>query len=219
MAFAVVFDLDGTLVTFHFDVQGTRKAILADLAARGVDTAGLGLTTTTQQILDTAKERMKQAGPGAFGDFHDRVFSILDSFELASVPSIEVLEGVEEVLRALQSRKVRLAVLTNSGRTAATQILAKAGLSGYFEFVLTRNDTEAMKPSPEGLTQAAATLALPPGSVYYVGDSPYDVMAAKKAGVRIVSVATGSYSMERLRSEGPDFAIPSLGGLAAVLGV
>jgi len=112
-----------------------------------------------------------------------------------------------------------LAILTNSGRKAASESIRKAGLDGFFEFVLTRDDTVTMKPSPEGLVQASTILEVPVDSVYYVGDSPYDIIAARGAGARIVSVATGSYSMERLRAEGADQVIPSLSELPRVLGV
>ena len=86
-------------------------------------------------------------------------------------------------------------------------------------FTLTREDTRAMKPSPEGLIEAVSIVSLPPEDVYYVGDSPLDVVAAKAAGVKMVSVTTGNYSAERLRSEGADYVIASLSQLVPVLGV
>ena len=125
---------------------------------------------------------------------------------------------MREALVGLKDGGVRLAVLTNSGRKAATRSLTVAGLLGFFEFVLTRNDTETMKPRPEGLLQAVSMLSLPKQDVYYVGDTPYDVMAAKAAGVKSVSVATGSYNTERLASEGADFVISSISELGGVLG-
>ncbi len=216
MAVAAVFDIDGTLVTFKFDAQGTRRALLAELAARGVDTSGLDVTSTTQMILDAAKTRMASRD-GGYEDYRRRAFDILDSFELKDISSTKPLPGMREALVSLKERGVRLAVLTNSGRKAATVSLTVAGLLDFFEFILTRNDTEKMKPSPEGLLQAVALLSLPKGDVYYVGDTPYDVMAAKGAGVKIVSVATGNYTKERLTAEGADFVISSVADLGGVL--
>lgn len=217
MAVAAIFDIDGTLVSFKFDAQGTRKALLAELASRGVDTRGLDLTSTTQKILDTAQERMNASG--GYADFKSRAFDILDAFELKDISSTKPFPGMREALVDLRERGVRLAVLTNSGRKAATRSLTVAGLLGFFEFVLTRNDTETMKPRPEGLLQAVSKLGIPKEAVYYVGDTPYDVMAAKGAGVRIVSVATGNYTSERLAAEGADFVIASVSELGGVLGV
>jgi len=215
---AAIFDIDGTLVTFKFDDKGVRTALIVELKARGVDSSGLDLSTPTQTILDAAKARMAPGG-GGFHDYRRRAFEILDGFELREIASTKPFPGIREVLVALKSRGVRLAVLTNSGHKAATRSLTIAGLLGLFEFVLTRNDTETMKPRPEGLIQAVSMLSLPKDAVYYIGDTPYDVMAAKGAGVKSVSVATGSYARDQLAAEGPNFVISSISELGSVLGI
>ena len=218
MVVAAIFDIDGTLVSFKFDAEGVRTALIGELRARGVDTTGLSLSNPTQTILDTAKARMAPEG-GGYADYRRKVFDILDNFELRDVASTKPFPGIREVLVGLKAKGVRLAVLTNSGRKAATRSLTIAGLLGIFEFVLTRNDTETMKPRPEGLLRAISMLSLPKDDVYYVGDTPYDVMAAKGAGVKSVSVATGSYLPDRLSAEGPDFVISSISELSSVLGI
>ena len=219
MPVGAIFDLDGTLVTFRFDVQGTRKALLGELTARGFETAGLGLATPTQQIIDAARSQAVTGKPEAFEEFRVRVYAILDGFELESVASVNVFPGTRESLDFLKARGVRLAVLTNSGRKAAVETLERAGLLDCFEFVLTRDDTETMKPRPEGLLKATTMLGLPADSVYYVGDSPYDIAAAKGAGIKVVSVATGNYSVEHLREEGADHVISSITELHHVFGL
>ena len=219
MVAAVILDLDGTLVTFTFDVRGTRQIIIAELKGRGFDTTGLDQTTPTQRILDAAKSQVPPRTGSEYAAFKASVFATLDRFELQGAESTSPLQGALDAVRYLKSKGVRLAILTNSGRKAASESIRKAGLDGFFEFVLTRDDTVTMKPSPEGLVQASTILEVPVDSVYYVGDSPYDIIAARGAGARIVSVATGSYSMERLRAEGADQVIPSLSELPRVLGV
>jgi pyrophosphatase PpaX len=219
MAVAAIFDIDGTLVTFRFDVQGTRRALIDELSTRGFDTGGLGLTTPTQEILDAARVQASKSGALNFEELRSEVFSMLDDFELKSVTSAEVFPGTKGALDHLKSRGVRLAVLTNSGKKAATEALRRGGLLDSFEFILTRDDTEAMKPRPEGLAKAVALLGLPIDNVYYVGDSPYDIAAAKLAGLKVVSVATGNYSLERLRTEGADYVISSISELRGIFGV
>ena len=219
MVAAVILDLDGTLVTFTFDVRGTREIIIAEIKGRGFDTTGLDQTTPTQRILDTAKGQVPPRMEPEYAEFKKSVYSILDKFELVGAQSTSPLPGAVDAVRNLKSKGIRMAILTNSGRKAASESLRKAGLEGFFEFVLTRDDTETMKPRPEGLVRASSILAVPADSVYYVGDSPYDIIAAKQAGVRVVSVATGNYSMERLRADGADYVIPTLSDLPRVLGV
>jgi HAD superfamily hydrolase (TIGR01549 family) len=217
---AAIFDIDGTLVTFRFDVQGTRRALIGELAARGFDTSGLGLTTPTQQILDSASSQISSGKVAAdFPQLRRVVYSILDEFEWESVASTSVFPGTRKVLEYLRSKKVRLAVLTNSGRKAASEALRRANLADCFEFVLTRDDTETMKPRPEGMAKAISMLGLSSDAVYYVGDSTYDIKAAKLAGLKVVSVATGNYPAERLRDEGADYVISSVSELPRLLGV
>lgn len=218
MVVAAIFDIDGTLVTFKFDTQGTRKLILAELRARGVDTTGLDLSTPTQSILDAAKARMQTDGTVGYESFLRKAFSILDTFELEGVASTVAFPGTRETLQKLKSMGVRLGVLTNSGRLAASEALSRSHLLDCFEFVLTRDDTEAMKPRPDGLLEAVEMLSLPKASVFYVGDTPLDIVAARRAGIRIVSVTTGNYSADRLRDEGADFVIASISELVGVLG-
>jgi len=216
MEVASIFDIDGTLVTTNFDAQATRRALLAELSSRGADITGLGMGTPTQGILDAARARM---GMEDYEDYRKKVFSILDGFELEGMAGSTPFPGAHDVLVELKAAGVRLGVVTNSGRRSAREALGRSGLTGIFEFTLTREDTRAMKPSPEGLIEAVSIVSLTPEDVYYVGDSPLDVVAAKAAGVKMVSVTTGNYSAERLRSEGADYVIASLSQLVPVLGV
>jgi len=218
MATAAIFDIDGTLVSFKFDAQGVRRALIEELNGRRVDTSGLDPSIPTQSILDAARKRMA-VGDGGYEDYRRTAFDILDTFELKDIASTKPLPGIREALAGLKAEGVRLGVLTNSGRKAATRSLTVAQLSSFFEFVLTRDDTETMKPRPEGLLKAVAMLSLPKEEVYYVGDTPYDVMAAKGAGVRSVSVATGNYTLDRLAAARPDFVIASVSELGQVLGI
>lgn len=218
MAVAAIFDIDGTLVALRFDVKGTRKALIEELARYGYSTSGLDLATPTQKILDAAKAQTLPEDDARYEKLRESVFAILDKFEMESVLSTSPFPGTRETLDHLKSRGIRIAVLTNSGKKAALGALRIAGLLDCFEFVLTRDDTVLMKPRPEGLIMAVSRMGVPKESVYYVGDSPFDIDAARDAGIRMVSVATGNYSVEMLKSEGADFAISSITELRRLLG-
>jgi HAD superfamily hydrolase (TIGR01549 family) len=215
---AIVFDVDGTLVTFKFDVVGTRKALFAEMQSSGFAVDGLSLTSPTQDVLDELKQQCEAgAGHVGFAEMRKKMFSLLDSFEAESSRLSEPFEEAIPALRALQP-SARLAVLTNSGRKAASEVLSKSGMVPFFEFVLTRDDVDEMKPSPKGLQTALSRLSMPADHVFYVGDSLYDVRAAKGAGVQMVSVSTGNYTADRLRAEGADYVVGSVSELPALLG-
>ena len=217
---AAVFDIDGTLVTFKFDVRGTRAAIIEELTKRGFDTAGIDMTTTTQEMIDLARMQVESGKVRAeFDEVRARLYSILDTSEMESSHSTSVFPGTRETLDYLRSRSVRLGVLTNSGRKAAAEILRSAGLQDCFEFVLCREDVAMMKPRPDGLVRAISMLGMPRDQIFYVGDSRYDIIAAKQAGLRVVAVPTGNCNEARLREEGADYVISSISELPGLLGV
>ena len=218
MSLGVLFDIDGTLVSFEFDVQGSRLALFAELTKLGFDTGGLSPTSPTQHVIDYAQGQISAGAVNAsFGAVRKRLFAILDEFELRSSPKVTVLPGVYDALESLRRKHVKLAVLTNSGRRAAADVLRRGSLLGYFDFVLTRDDVDSMKPSPSGVKKALSTFALRKEQVFYVGDSVFDIMAAKAAGLEVISVATGHYTVERLKGEGADVVISSLKELEAAL--
>lgn len=217
---AAVFDLDGTLVTFNFDVKGTRVAIIEELSRRGFDTTGLNLTTPTQTMVDAAKTQVESGMVRAdFGEVRSKLYAILDASEMESSRTTAVFPRTRETLDYLNSKSVRLGVLTNSGRRAAAEILDRAGLNGCFEFVLCREDVATMKPRPDGLVSAIAMLGMAREQIFYIGDSRFDIIAAKQAGVKVVAVSTGNYTEARLKEEGADYVIPSISELPGLLGV
>jgi phosphoglycolate phosphatase len=60
---------------------------------------------------------------------------------------------------------------------------------------------------------------MPKDRIFYVGDSRYDIIAAKQAGLRVVAVPTGNSDEARLREEGADYVISSISELPGLLGV
>src|SRR5713226_6507848 len=98
---AVIFDVDGTLVTFTFDIAGTRRALIGELISRGYSTSDLTTTTLTQVILDSAKEQIESGRvKDDYQALRSRVFSMLDRFELDSAEAkpihgtLNTLEGL-----------------------------------------------------------------------------------------------------------------------------
>ena len=212
---AVLFDVDGTLVTFKFDAMGARAALIREVADAGFDPTGMDTSMPTTRILDAASAL---AGP-RFGELRARLYEVLDRFEEESSRDAVVLEGVRETLDLLKARSVRLGVYTNSGRKAAFAVLERGSLLPYFELVQTREDVEVMKPHPSGILRALARFSLPREDLCYVGDAPLDIAAARAAGVKVVSVATGVHTPDRLREEGAETVIMSLAGLPSALGL
>ena len=216
---AAIFDLDGTLITFNFNARGTKRALLEEFRELKIDTEGLDETSPTQKILDTAKERTARVSGHDYRVVRRRLFDVIDRFEVETIRATSMFPGTRGTLRLLKSEGVVLGLLTNSGRLATDYILKKQKIADMFSLILTRDDVESMKPSPQGLLMAIGMLPRSVRDVYYVGDSPYDIAAAKQAGVRVISVPTGNYTEQVLREEGADYVVRSIELVPKVLGI
>ncbi len=204
-------------MSFEFDVVGTRRAIYTELRRSGYEARGLDDRTPTQSILDKVREQAETGkGKVGYAFVRSRIYSLLDRFEQASAEGAIALPGVREALAELK-RSSLLGVVTNSGRRAAVSVLQRNGLLDFFDLLLTRDEVSAMKPRPDGILQAIAVLGISKKDSLYVGDSIYDVMAARGAGVLVASVSSGNYDQTRLSDERPDYLMGSLTDLVGIL--
>jgi len=216
----IIFDLDGTLISLHVDGGAFRKEITGELARAGFRMDLIGATSKgvyVQDILDRARSQVEDGLVKAdFALVRSRTFRALDALEVEWIRHSRLLPGAEAILSRLSAEgkvPITLALLTNSGRAATEYALEGLGLGRYFPNSFTRDDLPAMKPRPEGITTALKVLALDRSEVLYVGDSPTDIVASKRAGIRIASVATERYDLQTLAELNPDYTLGALSDL------
>jgi len=211
----LIFDVDGTLVSLKVDVEKLRSTTARELVKAGFDLSSMDVTSLhTQEVIDRARRLVESGSVKVhFESFRVALFAALDEVEMDWNSRAEPIQGTGEVLDRLRSANVKLATLTNSGRSPSEWLLRRHDLLRRFDFTLTRDEVSALKPSPDGLLEAVGMMGLPKNEVVYVGDSIIDVKAAKGAGVRVASVTTGRYTHERLLTEGSDYILSSLSGL------
>jgi len=95
------------------------------------------------------------------------------------------------VLEQLRGEGRRLGVVTAKRKPTVVRVFAGAGIGKFFEVVVGSDDTERHKPHPEPVLKALELLGAEPHEAAYVGDSPFDVAAARGAGVFAVAVTWG----------------------------
>jgi phosphoglycolate phosphatase-like HAD superfamily hydrolase len=132
---------------------------------------------------------------------------------VAESPGYRVMPGVEELLDRLIDAGTLLGLVTGNIEAAAHIKLARASLNRFFSFGGYGSDSADRTEVTEaalgrGSLVSGGTLA--DGACIAVGDTPRDVVAGHGAGIRVVGVATGSYSVEELRESGADFALESV---------
>jgi len=116
---------------------------------------------------------------------------------------VRAFPGVPEVLDALASRGVRMAVVTSKLESSARRSLEFLGLVRYFEAVVGLESTVRHKPDPEPVRHALARLDAVADAAAFVGDSPHDVVAGNAAGVATVAALWGPFTRDELAPAHP----------------
>ncbi len=132
---------------------------------------------------------------------------------VAASSGYRTMPGVEELLDQLIDEGMLLGLVTGNIEAAAHVKLSRAGLNRFFSFGGYGSDsadrTEVTKAAlKRGELVSGGTLD--DGSSIAVGDTPRDVKAGHGAGIKVVGVATGSYSVDQLRDAGADWALLSV---------
>lgn len=201
----ILFDLDGTLVDSldltvqcftaacrqHLETVPTREWI--------VGTIGRPLREVLAEVAPEQADALLEAYTAYHLAHHDR---LLRPYPAAIAAT-----------RALHARGLPLGVVTSKRRAAALRALDAYDLTPLFSALVTLEDTGRHKPAPDPLLEGAARLGLAPSEVVYVGDSVYDVLAARAAGMRAAAALWGAGAEAELRALGPDVALREPGEL------
>ena len=212
---AVLFDVDGTLIS-----SGGASHIAWDRAFRELYGVPAAIDEYTNPGM-TDPEVGRLAFVGALGREPDRgelakamerrLHHLTDA--VAESDGYRVMDGVEELLERLVDQGLLLGLATGNVEAAAHIKLGRAELNRFFTFGGYGSDsTDRTELTKKAVERGAMVLGgkLEPSECFSVGDTPLDVKAGHGAGIRVVGVASGSFSVEQLREAGADWAIPSL---------
>jgi phosphoglycolate phosphatase len=206
----ILFDLDGTLID-HFSAihrchayamrqLGLREPTLAEV--RGAVGGGL------------EEAIAKLAGP-------DRVAALLPHFkshwDATNLDDVELLPGALDLLQKLTSRGAQCAAFTNKRGPAAREVCDHLGLTPLLAGVFGAGDTPWLKPEPAFTDHVLAKLGAAAPSTCLVGDSPFDLAAAKNRDIEFFGVTTGTHTAGELRAAGAMRIFASLPELAPQL--
>jgi pyrophosphatase PpaX len=190
-----IFDLDGTIIdTLPIVIEAFRTAInqFADrsfteeeiISLFGPDEAG---------VIQRAIPEHWEEGLAVYLNEYEMLFA---------QRNIGAFPGIEESLQLLRSRGIRLAVVTGKGAYSTAFSLKNALLYDYFELVQTGSPEGPVKPKL--IQEVLAHWALPPSSVFYLGDSPSDIQDARMTGVLPLGAAWADpLNNDKLKAENP----------------
>jgi len=120
---------------------------------------------------------------------------------LAQLDSVSPLPGARELLAALSAHGVAWAIATSGRWEMARHALTMLGLPDDAPLV-TRDMVEHAKPDPDLFLAAAALIGVDPRYAWVVGDSVWDLLAARRAGALGIGLLSGGYGREELERAG-----------------
>jgi len=200
----LIFDWDGTLadsigrIVEAMHVAAVRSDLPPrdDLAVKGI--IGLGLPEAIRTLYPEIADDELIAFRQHYADHY---------IALEAEPS-PLFAGVVESLEAFRAQGYHLAVATGKARRGLDRVLRAHGWEEYFDITRAADET-ASKPHPLMLEQILAHCGVSPEQALMVGDSSFDLLMARNAGMGSVAVSYGAQSLEALRAFEPRLTIDS----------
>ena len=179
----VLFDLDGTVID-------SGAIILASMrhAAESV----VGGTYSDAELMQAV------GGPGLEAQMAaldpncvDELVRVYREHNEPLHDTLECCVGMDDVLAKLKDEGRRLGIVTAKRRLTVDLAFARLPIEQFFDVVVGGDETEEHKPHPAPLLLGLERLDARADEAAYVGDSPFDMQAARAAGVHAVGVSWG----------------------------
>ena len=120
---------------------------------------------------------------------------------------LKLFKGIKSVLDELKKLDFKLGLVTSRGPKTSSLYLSNTDLNKYFEVIINSEDTKKGKPHPDPILLALKKMNIEKNKAIIIGDSPADIISARKAGIKSVAVTWGFYSESELKSSNPNLII------------
>jgi HAD superfamily hydrolase (TIGR01509 family) len=190
---AFLFDLDGTLVdSVYQHVLAWREALEAVGISLSVWRIHRRIGMSGGLLLRALlRETGREVTPEEVHRIQEQHAEALARL----LPQVRPLPGARELLEALTRAGIPWAIATSGRRDVARPLLELLGVDEGIP-VITREDVQYAKPDPDLFLAAAARLGVPIPECVVVGDSVWDMLAARRAGALSVGLLSGGYGRE-----------------------
>ena len=196
---AAIFDVDGTLVDSNvLHVEAWREAFShygRELSAEEVH-AQIGKGGDQLMPVFLSRHEIER-----FGDELERLR--VELFSRDYLPSVEPFPKVRELFERLKGDGVLIALASSAKEQELSHHVEKLGVEDLVDAATSADDVERSKPSPDVFQAALARLDdVQPHEAIVIGDTPYDAIAARKAGLNTIGLLSGGFAEEALREAG-----------------
>ena len=185
---AVLFDVDGTLI----DSNGAHAETWAQaLREEGVQASG----TDVRPLIGMGGDKLLPAiahvaEDSALGQRVARRKKAL--FEVA-LGSLQPTRGARALVEFLHGQNVKLVIATSADEQELQALLTRVRVDDLFPRRTSRDDAAESKPSPDIVEAALNKSRVPASRAVMIGDTPYDVEAAARAGLKCIALRCGGY--------------------------
>jgi len=203
---AIIFDWDGTLANSKEVILSAFQTVLK---AHGSIVKNFFL----EKMMGIGARNMFKESFNATNLPYDKklIDELVDKknqIHIKMASKIKLFEGVIEFLELLNDN-FKIALATMSSRIVIDEILIVKNIKHYFDLVFTLDDVIKTKPDPELFLKCVKFLKCKPEKCLVFEDSIFGVMAAKRANMSCIGVATGAYSTSDLKKLKADLVVQS----------
>jgi HAD superfamily hydrolase (TIGR01509 family) len=114
------------------------------------------------------------------------------------LPGLKAFPDSRELVQRIKSEGMLAVVASSANETELTPLLRAAGVEDLMDSTTSSSDAKESKPDPDIVSAAVEKTGFPAAQLIMLGDTPYDVEAARRAGVPIVAVRCGGWSDREL---------------------
>lgn len=191
---AILFDLDGTLVDTSTMLHAAYEDVLTENGLSYEKNQingliGMGLVPIYQKLSGDDERGLELA------EQHRQHIR-------SANPRVQLFPGMKELVIKLADKGLRLGVVTSAGRPAIERSIVANEIDQFFGTCITSDDVSRLKPHPEPVEAALKELEISPDKAVFVGDSSFDILAGKAAGVRTIGVTWGYGTFGDLETAG-----------------
>ncbi|MGC9132833.1 MAG: HAD family hydrolase [Nanopusillaceae archaeon] len=118
--------------------------------------------------------------------------------------------GAKQILNYFREKKYKLSIVTSNTKRLVYELLKHLGILNLFDVIITGDDVKEQKPEPECYIKAVKMMNLLPFEVLAIEDSIYGIIAAKRAGINVIGIASGVNKKRELISAGATMVFKNL---------
>jgi HAD superfamily hydrolase (TIGR01509 family) len=183
-----IFDVDGTVI----DSNGAHAETWADaLRAHGIDVDARAI----RPLIGMGGDKLlsKVANVKEDSELGQAIARRKKALFTARLPTLHATRGARDLLAFLRASNIELAIATSADDNEMRALLKTAGVDDLFPVRSSKDDARESKPDPDIVQAALRRAHSPAARTVMIGDTPYDVEAARRAGISSITFRCGGY--------------------------